>query len=340
MRSILIIRLTSLGDVVLSTPLVRQLRRTYPDAVIDVMVHERCAELWKNNPHVHHVWDVDPRAHHRLHSTLKAQMRASVPDGTYDLIVDLQHNHRSRRLRRGLGRTVVLAPKHRLEKLALVWRKRFPDVVTSVVSRYRSCVDHLPLALDVDGPEVWLPEEGAAGAYGGWTTAPTGRIALAPGAQHATKRWPAGRYAQLCDRLWQEAGLTPVLLGSAADSDVCAAIANASVAPVERADGATSIEQTLRVLDTCDALVTNDSGVMHLGAARRRPIVAIFGSTVPAFGFAPYGTRHVIVEHSVACRPCTHIGRPSCPKGHFACMQEITVDAVIDGLRSLGIFAS
>lgn len=340
MRSILIIRLSSLGDVVLSTPLVRQLHRTYPEAVIDVMVHERFAEVWKNNPHVRHVWDVDPRAHHQLHSTLKLRMRASVADGRYDMVVDLQHNHRSRRLRRGLGRTVVHAPKHRLEKLALVWLKRYPDAITSVVSRYRSCVEHLPLALDVEGPEVWLPEERAMGAYGGWTTAPTGRIALAPGAQHATKRWPAERYVELCDRLWSEAGLTPVLLGSVADSDVCAAIANASMAPVQRTDGATNVEQTLRVLDTCDALVTNDSGVMHLGAARHRPIVAIFGSTVPAFGFAPYGTPHVIVEHAVACRPCTHIGRSSCPKGHFACMQGISVDAVIDGLRSLGIFAA
>lgn len=338
MQSILIIRLTSMGDVVLSTPLVRQLRRTYPTARIDVMVHKRFSEVWTDNPHVDRIWSVDPRDH-ESNATTRQLLKESVQDGRYDLVVDLQHNHRSRRLRRGLGRSVVCAPKHRLEKLALVWLKRFPAEVSSVVSRYRSIVEHLPLVFDVDGPEVWLPEERVGGAYVAADVRRTGRIALSPGAQHATKQWPAERFAELCTVLWSRFGLTPVLLGSTADTDVCTAIANATQAPVIRADGAATIEQTVRVIDTCDAVVSNDSGVMHLAAARRKPVVAIFGSTVPAFGFAPYGTPHVVAEHDVACRPCTHIGRSTCPKQHFACMRGIEVEAVIRGLDSLGIFA-
>ena len=337
MRSILVIRLTSLGDVILATPLVRQLHRTYPQARIDVMVHAKFAAVWQHNPHVRHVWSVDPRSD--AHTTARTAIRASVPNGIYDLILDLQHNHRSRRLRRGLGTTVVCAPKHRLEKLSMVWLKNMPDVVTSVVSRYRSTVEHLPLVHDVEGPELWLDQERVDGAYGARARTDTGRVAIAPGAQHATKRWPAERYADLCDQLWQQHGLTPVLVGSPADADVCAAVANASAAPVERADGAETIEQTVRTLDSCVALVTNDSGVMHMGAARRLPTVALFGSTVPAFGFAPYGTPHVIVEHDVACRPCTHIGRATCPKQHFACMRMIDVEQVMRGLATLGIFA-
>ena len=301
------------------------------------MVHAKFDEVWRHNPHVDRIWSVDPRD--RQSSATAGQIaRASVAGGRYDLVIDLQHNHRSRRLRRGLGASTVCAPKHRAEKLALVWLKRFPAVVTSVVARYRSTVEHLPLVFDVEGPEVWLPEEQISGAYGTGLAGTTGRIALAPGAHHATKQWPPARFAELCALLWTRFGLTPVLLGSPADAAVCDAIANATEAPVVRADGATTIEQTLRAIDTCDAVISNDSGVMHLATARRKPVVAIFGSTVPAFGFAPYGSPYVVVEHDVACRPCTHIGRSSCPKGHFSCMQGISTDAVIRGLESLGIF--
>lgn len=303
------------------------------------MVHGNFADVWANNPHVDRVWAIDTRVR-TTYATTRSLIRESVPNGRYDLVVDLQHSRRSRMLCRGLGVNTVCAPKYRMQKLALVWLKRFPPVVTSIVARYRSTVEHLPLVFDVDGPEIWLPEERVGGSYGALAGQPTGRIALAPGAHHATKRWPAERFAELCTTLWFNHGLTPVLLGSPADSDVCAAIVNATDAPVVRADGATSIEDTLRVIETCDAVVSNDSGVMHLAAARRKPVVALFGSTVPALGFAPFGTPHVIVEHDVACRPCTHIGRTSCPKGHFACMRGIEVEAVVRGLASLGIFAS
>lgn len=340
MRSILVIRLSSLGDVILATPLVRQLQRTYPHARIDVAVAERFSGVWKNNPRVAHVWSIetttttDPE-----NDEIKIEMVESLADldGSYDLIVDLQHNLRSASLRHGLGSVVACAPKHRLEKLALVWLKKRPAVITPIVSRYRSPVEHLPLVLDTDGCEVWLPEEREHGVYrsaqpsrGSWK-----RIALAPGAHHATKRWPVARYAQLAQELTRDHGKEIVLLGGPADVEICSAVAEASGVDVVRADGSTSIEATVRVLDTCQAIVTNDSGVMHLASARLIPTVAIFGSTVKELGFAPYAVPSRIVEHDVACRPCSHIGRATCPKGHFACMMGITVERVVSALNEL-----
>lgn len=339
MRSILVIRFSSLGDVILATPIVRQLRRTYPDAIIDVAVNDRFADVWAHNPHVRRVWSVVPADPDAESDAVKLSMIESLPNGAYDLIVDLQHNLRSRIVRKGLGDMVVMAPKHRWEKLAMVYLKRRPRVTTPIVKRYRSTVEHLPLVFDTEGPEVWMAEERSQGAYRTPHTSLRGRIALAPGARHATKRWPAERWATLCTRLWTERGFVPVLVGGADETDVCDLIAAATDAPVERADGATTLEQTVRVLDGCDALVSNDSGVMHLGTARRLPVVAVFGSTVPELGFAPYGVRHEIVQHDVACRPCSHIGRSACPKGHFQCMLGIDVDHVMRGLDRLGIFA-
>ncbi len=339
MRSILVIRLTSMGDVVLATPLVRQLRRTYPDARIDVAVAERFAEVWANNPHVTCVWPV-PSVHASEGGLdeLKLEMLESLSGewgGEYDLIVDLQHSIRSATVRRGLGRVVVLAPKHRIEKLALVYLKRRPSVTTSIVERYRSTVVHLPLESDDDGCEVWLPEERSSGRYPlVHRQSERRRVAIVPGAHHATKRWPVVRYAELAVALVRR-GLDVVLLGGPGDVELCDAVAATAGVPMERADGSTSIEGTVRVIDSCNCVITNDTGVMHLAAARRVAVVAIFGSTVRELGFAPYGTEFRIVEHNVACRPCSHIGRSTCPKGHFLCMNGITVSEVLHAYQEL-----
>ncbi|MCX6140109.1 MAG: glycosyltransferase family 9 protein [Candidatus Kapabacteria bacterium] len=229
-----------------------------------------------------------------------------------------------------------MAPKHRLEKLALVWLKKRPAVVTSIVARYRKPLEHLPLALDTDGCEVWLPEERNAGVYlNAKPLAGTShRIALAPGAHHATKRWQAAKYAQLAQTLTNSYGKQIVLVGGPADVDLCSVVAEAAGVDILRLDGSTSIESTVRALDTCQAIVTNDSGVMHMAAARQVPVVAVFGSTVKDLGFAPYAVPSTVVEHDVSCRPCSHIGRSSCPKGHFRCMESISVEQVLEALTT------
>jgi heptosyltransferase-2 len=145
------------------------------------------------------------------------------------------------------------------------------------------------------------------------------------------------RFADLCHRIVADLGAVPVLVGGAADRDIVdAVVANAPRTTV-RADGATSIDETIQVLDTCRAIVTNDTGVMHLAAARRLPVVALFGSTVPQLGFTPYGVPHRIVEANVRCRPCSHIGKRTCPKGHFRCMTDITVSQVFEQLVDLQV---
>ncbi len=334
-RSILVIRLSSLGDVILATPIVRQLAHSFPDARIDVATADRFADVWAHNPYVTRCWAVedDPA---RTDSA-KLKLAESLPHGRYDVVVDLQHSLRSSLLRKGLCDTLRVAPKYRREKLAMVWLKRFPRHVVHVVDRYRSCLEGLPLALDVAGPEVWTPAERAAGAYEGAPpmAASLNRIAVAAGAHHATKRWLPERFGELCHRIVDELGATPVLVGGPADSATVDAVMMYAPPATVRADGATTLADTIAILDTCSAIVTNDTGVMHLASARRLPVVAIYGGTVPQLGFTPYGVRYRIAEADVACRPCSHIGKRSCPKKHFRCMTDVHATQVLSQLIDL-----
>lgn len=344
MESILLVRFSSLGDVILTTPIVRQLQQTYPGAVIDVAVASRFAAVYEFNPRIRRVWAVDPSptADNTEADAVRLSMHESLANRRYDLVVDAQHNVRSVAFTRGLGHRIVRAPKFRFQKLAMVWLKQRPQVTTHVVERYRQPLHNLPLTFDTDGLEVWTAQEGRTGVYApgsgrqqrGVASLRGATIAVAPGAHHATKRWPVEKFVGAI-RLLREHGAEIVLLGSEFDRSVCDAIAQLAGPDVRRADGVSSLQHTIDTLDHADLLVVNDSGVLHLGAARRIPTVAIFGSTVPELGFGPYAVPHRIVQHDVSCRPCSHIGRSRCPKGHFLCMEGIPPLAVVDALESL-----
>ncbi|MBU3679914.1 MAG: glycosyltransferase family 9 protein [Candidatus Kapabacteria bacterium] len=331
MQSILLIRLTSLGDVILASGLVRQLKGAFPDAAIDVAVDSRFADVWSHNPRVRSVYAIDRQV--RTNSELSA-VAAQAP---YDLVVDLQKNRRSKQIIASLqlpaASQVVCINKHRWEKLALVWLKRRPRVVTPITKRYWNTVRDLRVMYDEAGPEVWSADD-ASGVH------PIAKcIGVAPGARHATKRWTTQGYAELVRHLVADNQENVILLGGPDDVTICDEIESLANVPVMRADGARNLAQTLAALDRCRLVVSNDSALMHLARARRIPVVAIFGSTVQELGFAPSGADVRIVERDgLPCRPCSHIGRDRCPKGHFRCMNEITsgeVAAAVDSLLSM-----
>ncbi len=139
-------------------------------------------------------------------------------------------------------------------------------------------------------------------------------IAFAPAAQHYTKQWLPERFVELSDLLKDKYAI--MLLGGPADTEICAKIKSDSEAEIIDCSGSTSIIHTFELIRQCLAIVTNDTGVMHIASCTEVPIVAIFGSTVPALGFSPYNAKHSIMENTqLTCRPCTHIGKKNAPKG-------------------------
>jgi heptosyltransferase-2 len=316
-----------MGDVVLTTALIRCIRNTYPDATIDFVVAQPYAELLRHNIHIDHVYVYDKsndETNKELHSSLSKDYN----------IIDLQNNFRSIEFRSKLGKVVATMPHRRFQKLALVWFKFNLFDGRNIADIYIDTAKKLGITNDTNGLEIWLPEEKEHRNY-----APNSRVnnidkpicfAIAPGAKHKTKQWSANNFAKLIHAINENREAEFHILGGEEDCSESEIITSECMdLQVYDHCGQTSLLDTVRILDKCDMLISNDTGVMHLGAARHLPIIALFGSTVPAFGFTPYRTEYKICEVQLKCRPCSHIGKDSCKYGHFNCMKLLTPEAVL-----------
>lgn len=342
-----IMRLSSLGDVLLATPLVRMLRMRYPESRIDVVVDKRFADVWRHNPNITTLIELDRDAGLNGILAAKHTARQVLLNETgikkYDVLIDLQRNLRSMIFRFRLGTCITKVKKFRLQKIGLTLFKRGKDAEPVLIPmRYAAAAKACWVVGLTDygyGLEFWLPEEVNEELYPPVNyyvnsifdilneRAP--RIAFAPGARYFTKRWPAEKFVELGTMLQREYHAAIVLIGGPDDVEICSEIEAKLPYPSENHAGA-SLFDSVRIIDGCDFAITNDSAAMHLAAARQTPVVAIFGSTVREFGFEPFRAPHRIAEVELSCRPCSHIGRSSCPKGHFNCMNLVSADSVLE----------
>jgi lipopolysaccharide heptosyltransferase II len=332
MQKILIIRFSSAGDIILTSLFVRALRKRFADAEIHYLTKEEFAPLVKHSPYVDRVVTIGKEWGIRDLARLKSELIRENGDD-YDIVFDLHDSLRSRYFRATLGRRVAIFRKPTFRKWLLVRRKinRLRPIVP-IPERYLEVGREFGLVNDGEGLDLFigntfaplLPLEGR----------PT--VAFAPGARHATKQWPPEYFIELGRDLVRDTNARIVLLGSPEERELCGRIASAIEGETVNLAGRATMLEAAAAVDTCDLVVTNDSAMAHVAAARKRPVVAIFGSTVQEFGFAPYGTRSVIVENEgLYCRPCTTIGRESCPEGHFRCMREVTAGRVREEVRNI-----
>lgn len=341
-RKILIIRFSSVGDVVLASSLIRGLRTAYPQAQIDFLVKSQYAELVRSNHHLSSVIELETSEREGL-KTLCRRIRGEH----YDVIVDIHNNLRSRYLRLfSRARFIVVVNKRVVARFMLVkFKWNFYRRVVSVADRYLEAAKSLGVSNDGKGMELFIPDQTTFSV-----AAMLGKFRLeryeivvgcAPAARHFTKRWPMERFVDLGVRFARDYRAKILIFGGPEDAEYCGDIAqmiNASFGGniAESFAGKLSLLETAAALTFCDIVVSNDTGVMHLAAAQQRKVIAIFGSTVREFGFFPYGTEHLVVEDKeLRCRPCSHIGLKQCPQGHFQCMKNIMVDDVLTAAKKL-----
>ena len=332
---ILILRFSSIGDIVLTTPVIRTLKEQLEGAAIHYCTKKEYQGLVNNNPHLDKVHVLDDSMG-ELIKELKAEK--------FDYIIDLHHNLRTARIKFSLSAKAYSFNKLNWEKWLYVKLKinRLPN--RHIVDRYMDTVAPLGVKMDNRGldyyiPEKdeveldWLPEE-YRGRY----------VALAIGAHHATKRLPVERLIELCDRINKPV----VLLGGKEDAAVGERVASFFERPehsiyeqklteelnkraiVFNGCGKFNLNQSAYLVKKSIAQFTHDTGLMHIGAAFRKPVYSIWGNTVPEFGMYPYRTKFTVFENnSLSCRPCSKIGHSKCPKGHFKCMKDVKFDFYI-----------
>jgi heptosyltransferase-2 len=317
---ILLVRFSSIGDILLTTPLIRALRRRLPDAHLVYVTKRAMAPLVADNPHLSQVVALEPD---EPLTRLVRHLRGLQP--THGL--DLHGSLRSAALRalvrcrwsgyakRKFARTFLIATK--LD----VYRDHVP-----VAERYFEAARSLDVRPDGGPPEFFL---GAAArervdrwlAERGLSDAPL--AALAPGAAHATKRWPIAHWQALAERL-RSAGYRLVVTGGPEDRGAARQLAPAA----ESAAGEFTLQETGACLARAKVVVSGDTGVMHMATGVGTPVVALFGPTVKAFGFLPYQARATVLVQDLRCRPCSTMGTARCPLGHHRCLVDLLPDQV------------
>jgi ADP-heptose:LPS heptosyltransferase len=315
-RRIAVLRLSSLGDVILTLPVVHALRLAWPEARLDVWTKEEYQDVLRFDPAVTHVRALERDAR-RVEDLVS--MSAELEDA--DLIVDLHGNLRTRILTFRQQAPVLRIRTERLLRARWVHaRWTHPSPAPHALERYARVV--APLGIAVTGvPRVAVGEEAERWADAWMDAWGVGRpVIVCPGARHFTKRWPEDHWMALVKAL-RASGRAVLVVSLEAERRELPAL-EAAVA------GDSSIRWISEPIPRLGALmsrsataVTGDSGLMHLAAARGLRVVALFGSTAPELGFAPAGEGHVVLCRHEPCQPCTLHGRERCPKGHFRCMR-------------------
>ena len=330
---ILVLRFSSIGDIVLTTPVVRALAQQLPGAQVHFATKSGYRSLLETNPYITKV--------HCLTGSLGELVEALKAE-EFDYIVDLHNNLRTRLIKLRLGVKSSSFDKLNWQKWLLVNFKidRLPRV--HIVQRYLAAAAPLGVRDDGRGLDYFIP----AGQEVALATLPagfaSGYVAVAIGAQHATKRLPLEKLVELCGKL---APRPIMLLGGPEDAAMAEAVISAAEAagslirpfahpPIENGCGRYSLHQSASLLRQADFVVSHDTGLMHIAAAFGREIFSVWGNTVPAFGMYPYRTEFKVLEvPGLSCRPCSKIGFAKCPQGHFRCMREQTLNLELPPAR-------
>jgi heptosyltransferase-2 len=334
-RAAAVVRFSSLGDVLLAAHVPVFLKREDPSRSVLFVTKERYADLLRGHP------DLD-RVHALREGEPLEDLIAALREDGVDEIVDLHRNWRSSRVRAAFpGAGSRLAPKHALQRRLWVYARWLrPRSVPPLLRTYRELAGLDPAAELTPWLRNSLSDtERALGLERvGSEARARGFVLLGPGARWGTKRWLAGHFVRLAERIEQERGhrtLFALLPGEPVAPEIerhLAARGEAALALPFR-DLAASASGAL-------AIVSNDSAVLHLGPALGVPAVGLFGGTVPEFGFARQGPADQVAEIERWCRPCGVHGRSRCPLGHHACMRDLSPDAAYAALaRALSLRA-
>ena len=330
---VLVIRFSSIGDIVLTTPVVRCLKQQQPGVVVHYLTKASYKPLLDNNPYIdklHYLQDdINP-----LIEELKQEK--------FDCIIDLHHNIRTLRIKKALKVRNYSFPKLNVQKWLLTNLKMdlMPD--KSIVERYFETVHPLGVHNDTKGLDYFLdPEDHLTNAdipMSHWN----GFVGCVIGGSYNTKKLPVAQWRKFCEQI----PFPVMLLGGPEDKEEGEQIASLDPIKIYNSCGRFNLNESAELVKYARIIVSNDTGLMHIAAAYQKPIVSLWGNTSPEMGMFPYygynnlkqrvAPQSIIVENkNLSCHPCSKIGYAKCPKGHFKCMNDLDMTKVVEDVKKL-----
>ena len=326
-KKILIIRFSSIGDIVLTSPLLRCIKEQIPGSEIHYLTKKQFGPILEANPYVDQLLLYD----HNFKDIVPGMKSQGI-----EFIADLHNNYRSNFVKKQFYEPNATFPKLNVKKWLLVNLKinLLPDI--HIVDRYFQALQVLHVENDGNGLDYFIPEKDEVPL----NTLPDefhkGYIAFVIGGKHNTKILPVDKVAFICNRLTKPV----ILLGGEEDLERGEEIVGACKTPVLNTCGKYNINQSASLVRQAEKVISNDTGLMHIAAAFKKPVLSIWGSTIPALGMSPYlpdkdkALSGIFEVKGLFCRPCSKIGFDKCPKGHFRCMNDQDTEGIIRRLNA------
>ncbi len=314
-KKILIIRFSSIGDVVLTSPIVRAIHNAGHE--VHFLIKEKFVPVIESNPYITKIHYFKKKTDEVI-NTLKKEK--------FDFIIDLQNNRKSRAVCFFLGISNRAVSKLNARKLLTVWLKTtsvMPKV--HIVDRYFNAARDMGIFKDSDGLDFFINENKLD--FSKWKDVTTSYIVIVAGGSYATKKIPTDKLKEIFLHLKHK---TIVLLGDINDAvevkDTAAQFNN-----VINKCGELNLHESAYLIKNSEYVITSDTGLMHVAAAFKKKIFSLWGNTIPEFGMYPYlpmpGSKILEVKN-LWCRPCSKLGFSKCPLGHFRCMKQIDISVI------------
>jgi heptosyltransferase-2 len=324
----LIIRFSSIGDIVLTTPVIRCLKQQVEGAEVHYLTKYVFRELIESNPYVDKL--------HILRDDLQ-RLISSLQEEKFDYIIDLHNNVRTLKVKSGLKSVPSVSfNKLNIRKWILTALKIniMPEV--HIVDRYLETIKQFGVEDDGRGLDYFIPEKDVVPNDDIPVAQSLGYVSIVIGAAHNTKKLPVNKLKELCSNINHPI----ILLGGPEDRLIGNEIAETDPIKIYNSCGKFSLNESADLVRRAKVVITHDTGLMHIAAAFKKPIVSVWGNTVPAFGMTPYyGKSNIPYDlfevKGLWCRPCSKIGYSKCPLGHFKCMQKQDLAGIV--LKAEGV---
>lgn len=321
----LIIRFSSIGDIVLTTPVIRCLKKQVEDAEIHYLTKPQFSKILEKNHYIDKV------------HVLKKSLSETIHELKYehfDYIIDLHKNLRSFRVKNKLKIISFSFDKLNKEKWLLVNLKKnnLPDI--HIVDRYLKTLSVFDVQNDQQGLDYFIPDEDEVDLSSISDVLKNGYVGVVVGAYHNTKKLTKEKLISICSKISK----TIVLLGGPKDREDAEIIKSAVGQNIYNACGEYNINQSASLVKQANVILTPDTGLMHIASAFKKKIVSVWGNTIPEFGMYPYlphPKSEMMEIKGLKCRPCTKIGFTKCPQKHFKCILDLDDDYIAKRIREL-----